>query len=79
MYRFYHLLAFAVVVSLMGCSGGDSAAEKTVDATEAAAEADTDHVWKEQVETIDRAKDVEKTIMESDAAKRKAMEDAGGG
>lgn len=59
---------------LSGC-GSDS----REDPQQADAAADNDHVWKEQVETIDRAKDVEKTLKEADEAKRKAIKDAGGG
>lgn len=72
-----HLLALAMMAALLGCSGSDEPVEETADAADAAAT--KDHVWTEQVKTIDRAKDVEKTLMENDEAKRKAMKDAGGG
>jgi len=77
MSRYKQLLVLMMFAALAGCSGSHEPAEETADAADAAAA--KDHVWKEQVETIDRAKDVEKTLMENDEAKRKAMKDAGGG
>lgn len=77
MSTYKELLLLALFAALAGCTGSDEPAEETADATDAAAA--EDHVWKEQVKTIDRAKDVEKTLMENDEAKRKAMKDAGGG
>lgn len=71
-----HALALSVLASMLACSGGEQA-EKTADAADA--DSAKDHVWKEQVETIDRARDVEKTLKENDAAKRKAMDEADGG
>lgn len=71
------LLSIALLSTLVACAADDEAVTEQAEAAEAAA--DKDHVWKEQVETIDRAKDVEKTIKEADEAKRKAMKDAGGG
>ncbi len=62
---------------LSGCAGDSQEEAQQADAADAAA--DNDHVWKEQVETIDRAKDVEKTLKEAEEAKRKAIKDAGGG
>lgn len=62
---------------LSACAGDTEEEAQQADAADAAA--DNDHVWKEQVETIDRAKDVEKTLKEADEAKRKAIKDAGGG
>lgn len=69
--------AILLAAFLFGCSPGS---EEGVEQAEAGADAvKNDHVWKEQVETIDRAKDVQKTLDANDEAKRKAMEDAGGG
>lgn len=79
MNRTNYWLATALIAAslgLYGCSGSDEA-EQTADAAEP--EAAKDHVWKEQVDAIDRAKGVEQTLKENDEAKRKAMKDAGGG
>lgn len=68
------LISGLLLIALMACSGDPEPQDQ-----QAAQEADTDHVWKEQVKTIDRAKQVEQTIKDADAAKRKAIEDADGG
>lgn len=71
-------LAMLLVAALVsGCGGSGEEQAQQADAADAAAE--NDHVWKEQVETIDRAKEVEKKIEEADEARRKAIKDAGGG
>lgn len=71
------LMVTVMGVLLSGC--GSSGEKQTQQADAADAAADNDHVWKEQVETIDRAKEVEKKIEEADEARRKAIKDAGGG
>ncbi len=68
------LLAGLALVLVAGCSG-----DPAPQAEQTAQDADTDHVWIEQVQTIDRAKEVEQTIKDADEAKREAMKKAGGG
>lgn len=70
------LLAGLIVILIAACSG-DPAPQAEQAAQDA--DVDVDHVWKEQVQTIDRAKAVEQTIKDADEAKRKAMKEAGGG
>ena len=71
------LFSGLAAVVLMACSGDPAPQAQKAAPDEKAAEAD--HVWKEQVKTIDRAKEVEQTIKDADEAKRKAMKEAGGG
>lgn len=71
------LAVFLMAALLSGCGGAGQEEAQQAEAADAAA--DNDHVWKDQVETIDRAKDVEKQIKEADEARRKAIKDAGGG
>lgn len=71
------LVVMLMAALLSGCGGSGEQQAQQADAADAAA--DNDHVWKEQVETIDRAKEVEKKIQEADEARRKAIKDAGGG
>lgn len=52
-----------------GCSDGDAVRSN---------KADTDHVWKEQTDTIDRAKGVEQMILDSAEQQRRAIEGQGG-
>ena len=77
MNNFRGAISILSVLMILGCSSGSEPNSEQADTGEEATT--NDHVWKEQVETIDRAKGVEDTIMEADEAKRKAMEDAGGG
>ncbi len=72
--RFSTVLTALLTALLLACSGGtEQAGADTDDAGK------TDHVWKEQVETIDRAKGVEDTLKEADQTKREAIKDSGGG
>ncbi len=68
------LVTGLLLATLMACSGDPAPQDQ-----QAAQDVDTDHVWKEQVKAIDRAKEVEQTIKDADEAKRKAIKDAGGG
>lgn len=77
MTHFSKILPGALLVLFLSACTAEEPREASQ--AEAGDSAGTDHVWKEQVETIDRAKSVEDTIKEADEAKRKAMKDAGGG
>ncbi|MFT5396170.1 MAG: outer membrane biogenesis lipoprotein LolB [Gammaproteobacteria bacterium] len=45
------------------------------DESNSSADAKKDHVWKEQTDTIDKAKEVEGMMMESAAATRKLIDE----
>ncbi|NKB36241.1 MAG: hypothetical protein GKR93_03610 [Gammaproteobacteria bacterium] len=55
------VVVFLGVLSLSACSSSDDD------------KASGEHVWKDQVATIDKAKDVEATLMKSAEDKAKAM------
>jgi len=58
------VLALAMSLLLPACSGGD----------EPAATGKGDHVWKEQVGTMDKAKDAEKAVMDAAARQSEAIQ-----
>jgi hypothetical protein len=53
------------VLLITSCSPGDD---------QASGQAGGDHVWKEQVATMDKAKAVEKTVMDAAAKQAEAVE-----
>ncbi|HSS64445.1 MAG TPA: hypothetical protein VLS27_08415 [Gammaproteobacteria bacterium] len=55
-------LALAAGLSLSACSSEDNEVQE--------------HVWKDQVEAIDKAREVENVIMDAATAQKKASEDA---
>lgn len=73
-----NILSAAVAVLVFSACAGDPEPPAGQAAADEQA-ADAEHVWKEQVETIDRAREVEQTLKDADAAKRKAIKEAGGG
>ncbi len=58
---FYIIILALSVVALTGCTSGEE--DKPVD-----------HVWKEQADTIDRARDAARDLEESAGKKRKEIE-----
>ncbi|HEY7840361.1 MAG TPA: hypothetical protein VIC61_02225 [Gammaproteobacteria bacterium] len=57
--------AWLAILLITGCSSGND---------QASGQAGGDHVWKEQVETMDKAKAVEKTVMDAAAKQAEAVE-----
>ena len=56
------MLLLAAVILMAGCSDDDSEAKKA-------------HVWKEQTDTMNKARAVEETLQNSADAERKQIED----
>lgn len=69
------LAAASLVLLLSGCSGGEENAPPA--AAQSAADK-KDHVWKGQVEAIDKAREVENVLKSSAESQRRAAEEAAG-
>jgi len=60
-------IAIAIILLLHGCSSGDNQA--------ASAPKSGDHVWKEQVSTMDKARDSEKAMLDAAAKQAEAVQE----
>lgn len=67
------LVTASLVFLLGGCSGGD---ENAAPATDKPSAEKQDHLWKGQVEAIDKAREVEGVLKSSAESQRRAAEDA---
>lgn len=60
------ILAFGALALLAGCSGDDNG--------DAVGSPVKEHVWKEQVQTLDKARNVEQTLRQAAQVQREAVE-----
>ena len=69
------LITVMLLAFLVGCgkNGGDDMKEKAKSVTEKAKESN-ENVWSGQVKTLDKAKGVEKTLMDAAQQQRQAIE-----
>lgn len=65
----YGLILGLSLISLGSCSNGE---EGQSDSSQ-----EGDHVWKEQTDTLDRAKEAEQMLLDSTEQQRRAIEEQG--